>query len=109
MLFDVDRSLRVKEVPLVLTKLENAHDAVEKDVVVLDDVPISAHLALRFEVNLDSYGCTSCRVGGCPLGDHVVKFHGEEKLPAIETLQELLVYYLGAKSTEDCRLKHKHQ
>ena len=109
MLFDVDRSLRVKEVPLVLTKLENAHDAVEKDVVVLDDVPISSHLALRFEVNLDSYGCTSCRVGGCPLGDHVVKFHGEKELPAIETLQELLFYYLGEISTEDYIKAHKYQ
>ena len=97
MLFDVNRSLRVEEVPLVLRKLENAHDAVEKDVVVLDDVPISAHLAFRFEVNLDGYGSTSCRVGGCPLGDHVVKFHGEKELPTIETLQKLLVYYV-----EDC-------
>ena len=101
MLFDVNRSLRVEKVPLVLRKLENAHDAVEKDVVVLDDVPISAHLALRFEVNLDDNGITSCRVGGCPLGDLVVQFHGEKELSAIETLQDLLVYYLGAKSTED--------
>ena len=94
----------------MLRKLENAHDAVEKDVVVLDDIPISAHLALRFEVNLDGYGISSCRVGGCPLGDHVVKFHGEKELPAIETLQKKLVnvYYLGGKHVKDCGYYSKY-
>ena len=87
MLFDVDRSLRVEEVPVVLAELENAQDAVEEDVVVLDDVAIGAHLTLRLEINLDDDGITRARVRGRPLGDHVVQFHGKKELPAIETLQ----------------------
>ena len=58
MLFDVDRCFRVEEVPIVLGELENAQNAVEQDVVVLNDVAIGAHLSLRLEIYLDDYGST---------------------------------------------------
>ena len=93
MLFDVDRSFRVKKVPVVLRELENAHDAVEKDIVVLDDIAIGAHLSLRLEIYFHYYGGTCNRVLGCPLGDRVVQLYGKEELPAIETLQRLRIRF----------------
>ena len=80
-------SLRIEEVPIVLRQLERAHDSVEEDVVVLDDVAVGTHLALRLEVQLNDNGLSRNRVRGCPFGDHVVQLEGKEELPTIKALR----------------------